>query len=246
MFLFKLMKLHIESESLDSIIERQLKLWEAQKAVAEKKMAEKPEANLIVTFSRMLGAQGEEVAVKLSELIHFQLLDREIIEAIAGDSGVQTKIVELLDEKTQSELEMWIKGTMAGKMFGTSDYLKSLTKTVGSVMKHGKTILVGRGTNIILGPQRGFRVRIVASLETRTKKIAELKGVSLKGAEKMVRESDKNRENHIKKTFGVDINDPETYDITLNTDTLSVDDTVELVLLGFNKKKVYLSKQPLL
>lgn len=193
----------------------------------------------------MMGAQGEEVSARLSELTRFHVFDREIMEAIAGDSGTQTKIVELLDEDTQSELEMWIKGTMGGKIFGTSDYLKSLTKTVGSIMKHGEAILIGRGVNIILGPHRGYRIRIAASLESRTKRVAQSDELSIKEAEKMVKESDKKRANHIKKTFNADIDDASFYDITLNTETLSVDGAVELAFLGYSKKIAYLAKQPL-
>jgi len=223
--------------SIETIIERQLKRWELQQQTLKEKPREKPRLRPIITVSRGYGARGEEVARKLSELTGFQLLDREIIDAIINDIGIQNKMVELFDEDTRSELESWFYGMITGRIVDKSDYLKSLTKTIGSILKYGETIIVGRGANVIVGKDRGFHLRVTASKENRARTVAERLGISYDNAYAQIEESDKKKGSYFKKSFGVDIDDLTLYDLLISTDNLSVDDVVELALLAYGKKE---------
>jgi hypothetical protein len=223
--------------SIETIIERQLKRWELQQQMLREKPAEKPRLRPIITVSRGYGAHGEEVASKLAELTGFQLLDREILDAIINDIGIQNKMVELFDEDTRSELESWFYGMITGRIVDKSDYLKSLTKIIGSILKYGQAIIVGRGANVIVGKDRGFHLRVTASPENRAKTIAERLGIPFENALGQIEESDKRKAAFFKKSFGVDINDLPLYDLVISTDSLSVDDVVELALLAYGKKE---------
>ncbi|UCC79604.1 MAG: cytidylate kinase-like family protein [Candidatus Zixiibacteriota bacterium] len=223
--------------SIETIIERQLKRWELQQQMLKEKPKEKPRLRPIITVSRGYGAHGEEVAGKLSELTGFQLLDREILDAIINDIGIQNKMVELFDEDTRSELESWFYGMITGRIVDKSDYLKSLAKIIGSILKYGETIIVGRGANVIVGLDRGFHLRVTASMRKRADTIAERLGISYEEAFKQIEESDKRKAAYFKKSFGVDINDVSLYDMIVSTDNLTVDDAVELALLAYGKKE---------
>jgi cytidylate kinase len=228
--------------SIESIIDRQLKRWEFQKLMASREVDDKPKFRPIITVSRTFGSFGEEIAARLAELTGFRLLDREILDAIASDFGIQSRMVELHDENTRSELESWFDGIIRGRIIDSSDYLKSLAKTIGSIMTHGETILIGRGANIIIGPARGFHVRIVAPLETRIKRISSDTGVSAEEAAKTIEENDSRRMKFVKKSFGVDINDPARYDLIINSGTVDIDGAVELAMLAYGKKERELSR----
>jgi hypothetical protein len=223
--------------SIEAIIERQLKRWELQQQMLKEKPKEKPRLRPIITVSRGYGAHGEEVAHKLSELTGFQLLDREILDAIINDIGIQNKMVELFDEDTRSELESWFYGMITGSIVDKSDYLKSLTKIIGSILKYGETVIVGRGANVIVGQDKGFHLRVTASMKRRADTIAERLGISYDEAFKKIEDSDKRKAAYFKKSFGVDINDLTLYDLVISTDNLSVDDVVELALLAYGKKE---------
>ena len=223
--------------SVETIIERQLKRWELQQQMLKEKPKEKPRLRPIITVSRGYGAHGEEVASKLAELTGFQLLDREILDAIINDIGIQNKMVELFDEDTRSELESWFYGMITGRIVDKSDYLKSLTKTIGSILKYGETVIVGRGANVIVGQDKGFHLRVTASMKKRADTIVGRLGISYEKAFKQIVESDKRKAAYFKKSFGVDINDLTLYDLVISTDSLSVDDVVELALLAYGKKE---------
>jgi hypothetical protein len=223
--------------SIEAIIDRQLRRWELQQQMLKEKPAEKPRIRPIITVSRAYGARGEEVASKLAELTGFQLLDREILDAIINDIGVQNRMVELLDEDTRSELESWFYGMITGRIVDKSDYLKSLTKVIGSILKYGQAIIVGRGANVIAGKDRGFHLRVTASMANRARTISERLGISIDQAREQIEESDKRKGAYFKKSFGVDINDLTLYDLVISADNLSVDDVVELALLAYGKKE---------
>jgi len=223
--------------SIEAIIERQLKRWELQQQMLKEKPREEPRPRPIITVSRGYGARGEEVARKLAELTGFQLLDREILDAIVNDIGIQNKMVELFDEDTRSELESWFYGMITGRIVDKSDYLKSLTKIIGSILKYGQTIIVGRGANVIVGIERGFHLRVTASMKKRANTIAERFGISHDEAFKQIVESDKRKAAYFKKSFGVEINEESLYDLIICTDSLTVDDAVELALLAYGKKE---------
>ena len=221
--------------SIETIIERQLKRWELQQQMLKEKPKEKPRLRPIITVSRGYGAHGEEVASKLAELTGFQLLDREILDAIINDIGIQNKMVELFDEDTRSELESWFYGMITGRIVDKSDYLKSLTKTIGSILKYGETVIVGRGANVIVGQDKGFHLRVTASMKKRADTIVGRLGISYEKAFKQIVESDKRKAAYFKKSFGVDINDLSLYDLVICTDRLSVVEVVELALLAYGK-----------
>lgn len=223
--------------SIEAIINRQLKRWELLQQMLREKPAEEPYSRPIITVSRGYGAHGEEVASKLAELTGFQLLDREVLDAIINDIGIQNKMVELFDEDTRSELESWFYGMITGRIVDKSDYLKSLTKIIGSVLKYGQTIIVGRGANVIVGKDRGFHLRVTASMDYRASTIAKRQGISPEEARVKIEESDRRKSAFFKKSFGVDIDDLSLYDLVVSTDSLSVDDVVELALLTYGKKE---------
>jgi hypothetical protein len=222
--------------SIESIIDRQLRRWELQKSLAERAPEELPPPKPVITVSRELGANGEEIARRLARLSRFHLFDREILDAIAKDFGVRDRMVELLDEKTQSELESWFLGMITGRIIDQSDYVLSLTRIVGSLVNFGDAILVGRGTNIIVGPTRGFHLRIVGAKTKRAANISARLNIPLKEAERMIEQNDDMRAHFVKKSFGADINNPALYDLIINTDAITIDDAVDLAFAAYVKK----------
>ena len=223
--------------SIGAIVDRQLRRWEFQQQMQKEKPPEKAWIRPVITVSRAYGARGEEVARKLSESTGFHLLDREILDCIIDDIGIQNKMVELFDEDTRSELESWFYGMITGRIVDKSDYLKSLTKIVGSVLKYGQTIIVGRGANVIVGKDRGFHLRVTATMQHRVGTISKRLAISDVDALAKIEESDRRKFAFFKKSFGVDINDLSLYDLVISTDSLSVDDVVELALLAYGKKE---------
>jgi cytidylate kinase len=106
----------------------------------------------------------------------------------------------------------------------------------------GRAVIVGRGANFILPPEKRFAIRIIAPEEIRVKNVAFRFGVSLAEAKKRIKNRETKRKTFIKNTFHKDITDVGFYDLILNTARLDLQAAVETAvgtILGAQKNRVF-------
>jgi len=174
-----------------------------------------------ITISRKLGSCGTEIANKVAESLGYKLIDTEAIDAMARKMGF-LEAVEGLDEKPPS----FFTRIFTQKPHVSLDRLNSV---IYELAEQGDTIFVGRGGHILLKSfECALHVRITAS---RHKRIANLlnRGYSDKAAVSSIDKSDHERGGFIRFAFGVDWENPELYDIVLNTDKLDVPTAVQTI-----------------
>ncbi len=94
---------------------------------------------------------------------------------------------------------------------------------------HGKSVIVGRGSNFILQPQVRVSVRIFAPFDHRSKHVADQFGLSLKEAERRITQTESRRRSFIRRHFNTSIADHYNYDMMLNSGTLGIDGIVDAV-----------------
>jgi cytidylate kinase len=106
----------------------------------------------------------------------------------------------------------------------------------------GRAVIVGRGANFILPPEKRFAIRVIAPEEIRVKNVAFRFGVSLAEAKKRIKNRETKRKTFIKNTFHKDISDVGFYDLILNTARLDLQAAVETAvgtILGAQKNRVF-------
>jgi len=96
-------------------------------------------------------------------------------------------------------------------------------------------VIIGRGANLILGPDRAFRVRIVGSPVKCAERVAEEENISFEEAKQKAHDVDQERAEYIKKLYDTDIDDPLSYDLVLNSDRYDRVQLVELILEAMQK-----------
>lgn len=105
--------------------------------------------------------------------------------------------------------------------------------------------IVGRGAQYFLPPLCAVRVRLVAPLETRAKRVAERWNLSLEEARLKVEEVDRERAAFIRRIFKKDAGSPLNQDITINTGRINIETAVKIVLAVLQEKLgVSAKKQP--
>ena len=102
-------------------------------------------------------------------------------------------------------------------------------KIVGVIGEHGRSVIVGRGGNFILPKDRCLRVRIVAPLAVRVKRVCKEFGLSAEDAKRRVIRTESDRRAFVRKYFYADVSDPLNYDMVINTEYLSVSDAMESI-----------------
>lgn len=212
-------------KTIEKMIDEQVKKWELTRIA--KKVEE--EGISVFTISREPGSGGRIIARELSEDFDLDLYHQEILHEMAKSAKVSTMLLETLDEKAFSVLQDWTATLIDRNHLWPYQYLKHLMNVIGTIGKHGKAVLVGRGANFILPPKNILRIRIVAPFELRVQNVAREFGVSIEKAKRRVIKTDSDRKAFVRKYFHSDITSPINYDLTVNTGTLGIKSAVEAI-----------------
>lgn len=212
-------------KTIPRIIEEQVQRWH----IMQKEEIEEKEGVSIVTVSREAGSGGRIIAAKLAEKLGIDIFHQELINEIAKSADVSEKLLETLDERGLSTLEDWISSLVYDRHLWPDEYLQHLMKVIGTIGKHGRAVVVGRGANFVLPSEKRFSVRIVAQQAWRIKNVSKEFDIALDEAKRRVLRTDSDRRAFIRKYFNADITDPTNYDLVINTATLNVDDAVNVI-----------------
>ena len=219
--------------TIEAIIDRQLRRWELEKTIrAGHGREEEPRTRFqpVITVSRQRGSGGSIVAERVAERFHYTLLYRDLIERICASAGTVRRIVESLDEHVKPQLTSWFESILGTRYVDRSDYLRHLVETIRSIAELGGVVVVGRGANFIVGPDSGFHVRVVAPRELRIRRLMARDDRPEKEAAREIETSDHDRSGFIRKVYGRDIDDPDAYDLVLNTAHLSIETAATLIV----------------
>ena len=199
-----------------------------------------------VTISRETGAGGHSLSKFLRGYLDMKcplsqndwtVFDKDLVQMSMKEHGLPERFSKYLPEKRVSEIK-----SLIGELAGLHPSLWELNQLVFESLLHfgniGGVILIGRGSHIITRRlHNGFHLRLVGSLEQRAKRVAEYHKIPAKEAKGFIRKEDRERELWIKDNFNEAIDDPLAYDLTLNTDKLSMEDIASLVGCFFTKRR---------
>jgi len=212
-------------KTVTQIIEEQIHRWQIEH---REQKEEKPGIS-IITLSGEPGAGGRIVASRLAERLGIEIFHKEVINEMAKSADVSEKLIETLDERGLSTLEDWISSLVHERHLWPDRYMQHLMKVIGTIGRHGHAVIVGRGANFILPPEKRFSARIVAPQAWRIGNVAREFGISADEAKKRVLNTESDRRAFIRKYFNADIADPTNYDLVINTAVLNVDDAVKVI-----------------
>jgi cytidylate kinase len=214
--------------SIQQMIEDQAHKWQLHDRERQKS-AEPPPP--VVYLSRETGANGDLIAAHLAKITRYDLFDRALIRQIAESGQASEAVVETLDEKTRSALVDWISSLAEDRHFWFDDYLEHLSKVIGAIGRHGGAIIVGRGAGYLLAKTdcACLRVRVIASPDTKVKRVMEREHLSAKDAKKHIAKTEGEQRAFLKRYFSADIGEPRNYDLVLNTDCLSIEEAAEAI-----------------
>jgi len=223
-----------QTRSLNSMMEEQLAKWKSE--TTERK-AVKAKPAPVITISREPGTGGSEIARKLAQELKMDLVGAQIIQKIAESADISTKIIESLDEKQITRRDDWLSSLFESRHLWVDDYLRHLTKVIGTFGKQGNFIIVGRGAQYILPPEDTFRLRFIADMEVKIRNVMRDFGSSREDAAKYVIKTDSDRLAYLRKYFNADVTNPSDYDMVINTGRLGIDGAVEAVKVAFTAWK---------
>lgn len=221
--------------NIDRIISEQVLSWATREAKAKRNLATL-EAWPVITISREFGARGRSLAKKMGRLIGFKVWDKELLSAIAEEAGADERFLASLDERRRKMIDDTLYSSLMGSKLSNTHYFRSLLRVVHTIGAHGKSIIVGRGSNYIIKSSTALCVRIVCPIKERVSYIAERDGISEKDAQRLIKARDTERNDFILHYFKRDTGSSHDFDLVLNSGVFNIDQLVDLMLLAYEKK----------
>jgi cytidylate kinase len=169
-----------------------------------------------------MGARGTEIARLVAKELQYNFYDTEAIENRARETGILND-VEKVDDKAPPLLKRFF--THRPEVL-----LDRLHAVMYELAGRGNAVFLGRGGNVLLRSVPGtLHIRIIASRQKRLRNLLE-RGLKREEALAAMEKSDHERESFIKFAFRRDWEDPELYDMVLNTDNLAVDLAAHIIV----------------
>lgn len=232
----------IQANRIGASLERAMRHWRERGALLRHDPPQEFAHPISIAISRQRGAGGLTIAKAVADELEWQLYDRELVEAIAENTGVRTELLDQLDEHRPDWVAELLQGVSEEKPISGAGYAVQLRRILLGLYYHGNCVVVGRGAAQLLPPHRTVRVAIVAPRTHRIERMTEQLG-DPKAATTHVDRTDADRIAFVKKYYQKDPNDLEQYDLVLDTSTTSVDDCVKSILAAVEHKRLTLPSQ---
>ncbi len=190
----------------------------------------------VITVSTSPGSLGSKMAESLAKKLDFDFYHREIIKEVAKSANIDSSLINSIEKGRFSGIEDFIASLIRKDYIWPGLYMEHLEKVVHAIGKRGHSVVVGRGANFFLPPEKRFSVRTVGGFEKRKENIMREFDVSAEQAEARMRKRESYRMDYIKKSFNADINDSANYDLVINTGEMNLEDCADGVKYLYCKK----------
>jgi cytidylate kinase len=202
----------------------------------------------VVSISSEDGAGAEEASRLVAETLSFGLIDEEILTRAAVEAGVERDVVADVERRKSTVLKL-LEGLGPSGMASTgivmlpddfaqpaSDELRGLIRSaIEELATAGSVVIVAHAASLALAAREDvLRVLITASAPTRRRRLAESLDVDEKEAARMIKRSDANRADYIKRFYRIGAELPTHYDLVINTDKLTAPEAARLIVEAVN------------
>jgi cytidylate kinase len=212
--------------------------------VDERVMGERQQGMGVITISRELGSRGTDVAHMVAEKLGYECLDRELIADIAREAGVEEARISGKEESVSArprivgpEMTAFFRrqryvSPQPEEVLGDQVYLELVRKVIYDRAEIGNVVVLGRGGQMILRNWPGaLHVYLTAPEEARVARVAEEQGVGRQLAERLVRESDRQRRDYIRHFYSnADWRNPRYYHLIVDTVRIPPEAAADIII----------------
>lgn len=197
----------------------------------------------IITISRLYGSGGSEVAEKVAGILKWSLLDNAVVDEVAARLGLSPAEVAAREERVWSFAERlastmalgsqeWLSPSAASRRAASDEQLLEVTKRVlDEAVATGPVVMVGRGAQAMLAERTdALHVFCYASRPALIKRSMERDKLNREEAEKLVDETNSNREKYVRANWNRNWKAHENYHLSVNTDWLGIQGAAEIIV----------------
>jgi cytidylate kinase len=199
----------------------------------------------VITVSRQSGSEGNRIVRIACKRLGYKYFDKSLMTRLAIEREINPKVVADVTEDEHHIKSIWevafsgMSLPMVPTPWALSDTsgleeeitVNQVNGFIHSAYRAGNVIIVGRGSQVVLRDKPDvLHVRIIAPLETRIERWMDREHVTYNEAKKIANERDHRHVHFVKTYFDEDINNPDLYDLIINTDKLTLDCAADLII----------------
>jgi cytidylate kinase len=182
-----------------------------------------------ITISREAESRGSEIARRVGEKLGWTVLDRELVHDLARRLELEPRLLELMDETRVGWFSETLLNLFNSRLVLQDSYVSMISRVIALAAFEGRTIIVGRGANLMLPPDGGLRVRVVAPYALRLAALAEREGLDRKTAGVQLDKIDASRADFVRRHFHADPRDTTIYDLVIDSACFGLDGSADLI-----------------
>ena len=177
----------------------------------------------IITVSREFGSGGRELGKRMADVLGWDYYDREIIDAVAKEEGLDADYVNAVLERHEWwSVPITFHRTFTVTNAPNTDLLVQEKKVIERIAEAGRScILVGRNADFFLRSYDPFRIFVCAETEAKIRRCRERaeeqEGLSDREIERQIRRIDRSRAANRELVAGDRWGDRSAYHLTVNT-----------------------------
>ena len=201
---------------------------------------------IIITVARQYGSGGREIGEKIAAELGIPLYDKELITDAASKGSLDTEVIKNIDESAANSLLYTLamgSNVLGGAMhFGykmpLNDKLFILqSDAIKEYAKGGSCVIIGRCADYVLRDEKNvFRLFIYGDLDHRQSRILE-RHPEIKPSQvvDVINKTDKRRASYYNFYTGNKWGKFDNYDMLINSSTLGIDGSVQLICASIRK-----------
>ncbi|HYK11803.1 MAG TPA: cytidylate kinase-like family protein [Gemmatimonadales bacterium] len=209
----------------------------------------------LITITRQYAAGGSEVAKHVAAELGWTVIDNEFVDEVARRAGLTPDEVAQKEERAPGLLARIARTLAAGSPeMSTGEFaattalpdaeaeeatiVKLTERVITEAATHGRAVLVGRGAQAVLARRpNALHVYLVGPKAWRMEMAVEHLGVAREDVEKVLDETDRDRDRYVKAHYGRHRADANNYDMVLNTARLSFRGAAEVVVAEARRRQ---------
>ena len=198
----------------------------------------------LITITRQYASGGSDIARLAAQALGWTLIDNEFVDEVARRAGLPPAEVAQREERAPGLLErlartlavaspeLFITGPSVSQVERDETTIVTLTeRIIHEAADAGRVVLVGRGAQAILARHSdALHVYVVASKAWRMQLAVERLGVDPTRVEKVLEETDRQRDQYVKAHYGRARQEPANYDLVVNAERLGFEGAAALVV----------------
>ena len=183
---------------------------------------------IIITISREYGSGGRYIGKLVAEKLGIKLYDNEFVLKMAEDTGLSAKYIEDNEQK-RNALDSFNNGYYYGLNNSDELFIKE-SELIKEIANKESCVIIGRCADFILKDRDNvLKIFVSSSMDDKIKRATSFYGLNKSKAEKEINRINKLRANHYKYYTEKEWNNPSNYDICINSDTIGIENAVELI-----------------